>query len=451
MALVIIAVMTVGIGFLAVFIIKSFAQPKKIDGIKKLIKQQKYPQAQKLAKSIIAKDPRDYAAHYWLGRAYLADGKSELAFMEYKSVAQNAVFDSTIPEVPFRTQLAGLYMRFNQPDAALKEYLLLTKQDPTNAEHFFNTGKLYEQQGHADLGMGFYQKCLQINPKHVKAHAALGLMLFRGKDMKGAQNEIATAIKLDPNNFSTYYYQGKILKESKDYPGAVKAFEKALRDPEFKQRALLERGSCYMMANSIDNAMMEFERAIKASKNDRSNETLYARYFLAACYEKNRKIDKAIEQWQAIMSINKSFKDVPAKLNEYKDLQSNDSLKEYMTCATDELLEICKKAASAMGFATQTAEIKKWGALIIATEQKNDDWKALRKQMFMIAFFRETEPLEEPVVRNLVDQTKTNGCVKTIVCTSSGFTSSATGFAESRPVELISKEKLEQVLAKAGV
>ena len=206
-----------------------------------------------------------------------------------------------------------------------------------------------------------------------------------------------------------------------------------------------------MMANSIDNAMSEFDRAIKASKNDRSQETLYARYFLAACYEKNRKIDKAIEQWQTIMSVNKNFKDVAAKLNEYKDLQANDSLKEYMTCAPNELLEICKKAASVMGYATQTAEAKKWGALLIATEQKNDDWKALRKQMFMLAFFRETEPLEEPVVRNLVDQTKTNGCVKTIICTSSGFTSSTTGFAESRPVELVAKEKLEQVLAKAGV
>ncbi|MDE7140919.1 MAG: restriction endonuclease, partial [Treponemataceae bacterium] len=65
MALVIIAVITVGIGFLAAFVIKSFAQPKKIDGIKRLVKQQKYAHAQKLAKSIIAKDPRDFVAHYW--------------------------------------------------------------------------------------------------------------------------------------------------------------------------------------------------------------------------------------------------------------------------------------------------------------------------------------------------------------------------------------------------
>ena len=450
MALVIILVMLVGIVFLAVFVVKSLAQPKKIDGIKRLVKQQKYAQAQKLAKAIIAKDPRDMAAHYWLGRAYLAENKADLAFTEYKNVAQNAVFDATIPEVPFRKQLAELFVRFNQPEDAVKEYLLLTKQEPTNADNFFNVGKLYEQTGHADMSMGFYQKCLQIDPKHVKAHAALGLMLFRGKDMRGAQREIDTAIKLDPNNFSTYYYQGKILKESKDYPGAVKAFEKALRDPDFKQRALLERGSCYMMAHSTDNAMSEFERAIKAAKSERTQETLFARYFLAACHENNRDLDKAIEQWQAIMSVNKNFKDVASKLNQYKDLQSNDSLKEYMTCAQDELTEICKKAAAAMGYATQTAEAKKWGVLIIAAEQ-SDDWKSVRKQMCLIAFFRETEPMDETTLRNLVEQAKPRGCSQTIVCTSSSFTSTATGFAENRPVELIPKERLEQVLAKAGI
>ncbi|MBQ7160041.1 MAG: tetratricopeptide repeat protein [Treponema sp.] len=350
-SLIIIAVMVVGIGFLVVFVVKSLMQPKKIDGIKKLVKQGKYARAEKLAKAIIQKDPRDYLARYYLGRAYLAEHKNELALMEYKSVGQNAIFGPQIPEASFRTQLADLYMKFNQLEDAQKEYLLLTKLEPTNAEHFFNAGKIYEQLGHADTAMGFYQKTLQLNKKHVKAHAAMGLLLFRGKDMRGAQQEINTAIQLSPETFSSYYYLGKILKESKDLPGAVKAFEKAVRDPEYKQKALLEKGSCFMLANAPDKAVAEFERAIKASKNDHAQETLFARYFLAACHEKSRNIDKAIEQWQLIMQANKNFKDVASKLSQYKELQANDSIKEYMTCGQEDLVEICKKAAAAMNFA----------------------------------------------------------------------------------------------------
>ena len=91
-----------------------------------------------------------------------------------------------------------------------------------------------------------------------------------------------------------------------------------------------------MIAGRIDNALVDFQRAIELDKDNSQAETLYARYFLAACYEKSRKIDKAIEQWEAIYKRNKSFRDVSAKLSEYKDLQANDYLKDYLTCSNEE-------------------------------------------------------------------------------------------------------------------
>ncbi|WP_191017016.1 tetratricopeptide repeat protein [Treponema zioleckii] len=449
---VIISLLGAGVVGLAFFLVKSMLQPKKLDSISKLIKQQKFSAAQKVAKSMIAKNPRDYLAHYYLGKAYLADKKNELALMEYKLVNQNAIFGGEIPETEFRKQLSQLYLKFNQSEDALKEFLLLTKLDPGNAENYYMCGKIYEQKNRAEQALGFFQKAIKYNRKHVKAHAAMGLLLFRSKQFTEAKKEIDLAISLSPETFSSYYYLGKILKESKDYSGAVKAFEKALRDPEFKQRAYLERGSCYMMANSVDNAMAEFEKAIAASKDERSQETLYARYFLAACYEKNRNIDKAIEQWQSIYQHNHSFRDVGAKLSEYKDLQSNDSLKEFLTCSSAEFAELCKKAAlDGMSMVAQKIDQKKWGVQMIAVEQKKDDWMNVRKQLYLINFYRDAEPIEDSEIRRVLDMAKSQNCSKTYLCSSAGFTSSASGFAENRPIELIGKEKLERILAKAGI
>ena len=445
-------ILLVLIGFLGVFLIKSLAAPKKLDGINKLIKQQKFAQAQKLAKSLIAKDPRDYHAHYYLGKAYLADHKNELALMEFKTVANNALFDAQLPEAEFRKQLSQLYLKFNQLDDALKEFLLLTKLEPTNAEHFYQCAKIYEQQSNAETALGFYQKAIKFNKKHVKAWAGMGMILFRAKQFNDAKKAIDYALKLSPETFSTYYYLGKIQKENKEYPAAVKSFEKACRDPEFKQSALLERGSCYMMAGATDNAQLEFEKAVKAGKDEKSQETLYARYFLASCYEKNRKIDKAIEQWQIISKINRNFRDVSSKLSEYKDLQSNDSLKEFLTSSNAEFLEICKKAALAgFNMSAQTTEEKKWGCQIIATEIKKDDWMNMRKQLFLLNFYRITEPIEDAEVRRTLDFAKSKNCVKAYACTSSEFTSTALRFAENRPIELVGKDKLEAILAKAGI
>lgn len=449
--LAIILVLIVGIVILIGVALKSVMQPKKISSVAKLIKQQKYQAAQKMAKSMIAKNPRNYVAHYYLGKAYLADRKNELALMEFKTVNQNAIFNGDIPETEFRKQISQLYVKFNQTDDAIKEFLLLTKAEPMNSENYYMCGKLYEQKGKNDMALNFYQKAIQHNRKHVKAHAAYGLALFRAKQIGEAKKEIDLAISLSPETYSSYYYLGKILKEQKDYSGAIKNFEKALRDPEVRQKCFLERGSCFLAANSMDNAILEFEKAVKASKDENSHETLYARYFLASCHEKNRDIDKAIEQWKAIYQRNRSFRDVGAKLSEYKDLQSNDSLKEYLTCAEGAFGDLCKKAAGGLNLVSQKTEETRWGIRMIATEMAKDDWKDNRNNRFLVDFHRESEPIGDGEIRRVLDKAKSLKCSKSYVLTSSGFTSAATGYAENRPIELVGKERLEQVLEKAGI
>ncbi len=433
---------------LFVFAVKNMAAPKKIEGVAKLLKQGKIPAAIKLSKSLVQKDPKDYLAHYYLGKSYLADGKNELAFMELKHVDEKGIFDNRLPENQFRKSIAVLYKKFNQPEEALKQYLLLTKLEPSVADNYFQAAQIYDANNRHNEAMGFYDKTLKLDKKNVKAHAAMGLLLYRAKQINEAKREIDTAIKLSPDTYSTYYYLGKILKDNKDLPGAIKAFEKGQRDSEYRQKSLIEMGSCYMMGNSIDNAMNCYERAIAASKDGTTNETLYARYFLAACFEKTHKIDKAIEQWEAISARQKNFRDVGQKLAEYKDLQANDSLKEYLTSAENEFIEICKRACEkGMSCNAQQVEPKKWGCQIVATEGATD-WHSVRKQSFLMSFYRNSEPLEESVVQKMMEEYKSKSCTKGYIFSSSGFTHPAQKLAENRPIELYGKAELEKVLDK---
>ncbi|MCR5762766.1 MAG: tetratricopeptide repeat protein [Treponema sp.] len=449
---IIISILIAFIIFISCIILKNLFTPKKIGNIQKLIKSGKIQAAEKTAKSVLTKNPKDYVAHYWLGEAYLADNKEELAFMEFKTVNENAVFNGDIPELKFRKKMSALYLKFNYTEDALKEYLLLTKLEPANSENFYNAGKLYESINQPTAAYVAYEKSITLDKRNSKAHAAFGYLLFRNKKIAEAKKEIDTAIKLSPETFANYYYLGKILKESKDYSGAVKAFEKSQRDPEMRQRSLIERGSCYMIADQIDNAIGEFDHAIKCSKNDSNQETIYARYFLAACYEKTHQIEKAIEQWEAISKRNKSFRDVPAKLNEYKDVQTNDAMKEYLTTAPQQFMEVAKKAAKAgYNLACQKVEQTNFGCIMLATEDSKDNWKNMRQQIFLVEFFRNSEPLSETAVRKAADLVKAKGYYKAILFSSSGFTGDALNFAENRPLILAGKEIVEHILNKAGV
>ena len=76
---------------------------------------------------------------------------------------------------------------------------------------------------------------------------------------------------------------------------------------------------------------------------------------------------------------------------------------------------------------------------------------SVRKQLYLLRFYRAADPLEDSVVRQALDDLKEANCSRAYIFSSSDFTRSARAFAEGRPVELIGKEPLEQALKKSGV
>ncbi|OJF75993.1 MAG: restriction endonuclease [Treponema sp. CETP13] len=438
--------------FLVYFIIHYFVAPEKTDGIQTLLKQGKVSSAIKLAKRLLNNNPDDYHAHYYLGKAYLADNRPELALLEYKIVNKKAIFSTGLSELTFRKESAQLYKQFNRDKEALQEYILLTKLDPSNSDFFYNAGILFEKSNKTEQALIYYEKAILLNKKNGKAHSAKGRLLYRTKQYSEAKKELDIAVTNSPNIFENYYYLGKILKEAKDYPSAINYFEKSLRDPAYKVRSYIERGSCYMYANREDKAVLEFEKAINSSKNDSSKEMLYAKYFLAATYEKQHKLEKALKLWQSIFSVDHSFKDVASKLATYSDLQHNDNMKEYLTSNTDNFVEICKKTAEqAMHFSIKQGSSTSFGARFVVTETNKNNWMNIRQQLILLLFYRDPDLIKDTIPRKLIDDMKKNNCVKGIICTSSDFTRSAKTFAESRPIELINREKLENILSKISV
>ena len=62
-------------------------------------------------------------------------------------------------------------------------------------------------------------------------------------------------------------------------------------------------------------------------------------------------------------------------------------------------------------------------------------------------FYRDPNLIEDSYLRTLQEDMKKQSIIRGVIITSSGFTRTALEFAESRPLELINKDKLEQMLA----
>jgi len=435
------------VGVLTLFIIKSFIAPRKIESVADLLNSGKNQQAIKAAKQLLAKDPRHVDAHYLLGQAYIAEGKTELALMEFKMVNQIGKFDGLCREVPFRKQAAELYRKFDQPEEALKEYLLLIKKEPVQADHYVAIGELFEDRQMTDKALPYLQKAVELNPNNADAHLRLGILIYRKKKLVEARAELEAAVKLDSENCQAHYYLGRLLKEIHEYPAALRSLEKAQRDPEYKSKSLIEAGTCYMSMNNMDRAISALERVINLDGNTTANEMMYARYFLSLCYEKVRNIDSAIEQWEEIYAKKPSFRDVAQKLSQYQELRTDDRMKDYLTSSPEEFEQICRAITAGLKLEARDVMANPHGLEINAVEAEKN-WRSGRPMPRLILFMRDTDMIDISIVRSLSEKMKKDNISRGIVVTCSNFARKAIEFAETRPIDLVNKDQLSAVLKK---
>ncbi|MGL1891524.1 MAG: tetratricopeptide repeat protein [Spirochaetaceae bacterium] len=437
---------------LLIFLIVKRATNQNIGTVQALVKQGKASVAIDILKKILAKDPQNVDAHFLLAKAFMLENKPELAFMEIKSINKIGEFSAACPEREFRQLSSKLFLQFNQPDEALKDYLLLIKLEPYEGENYYNVGLLFEDRQKANKAINYYKKTIELNQRHSGAFMHLGMIMFNTKRFKDAKTFLDSSLKYDDSNFTTYFYLGKIAKEAKDYEGAIIAFEKSLREKSIKLKALIERGICYIALKKYGTAIAELEKALTLVSKDpeikvTEQQLLYTHYFLAMAFEIERDLDKAIEHWQYINNKKKNFKDVAEKLSQYKELQENDKMKDYLTSTNEEFSEICKAICNEINYTTQDLKDIKDGMQIIGLESGKKDWKAAKKLPYLIRILRESSPVSETSVRSILDEMKNLGIMKSILISSSEITSDAKKHAESRPLELIGKGKLVKILS----
>ena len=317
LSLAIIIILTAGIAFLVVFLVKNVIIPRRAAAAISQQNRSKLLRKIRSLKALIEKDPQNVEARYMLGKAYLADKREEQAFREYRSAARMGIIGKNIPEMEFRETLATLYAKFHEEEEALKEYILLIKSHPENADYYFQAGRLFSNRNRPDLAEQYLRRAVMLNPNDELYRFELGHHYFLGKKIKEAGAEFEAALKLSPEDGQILIYLGKVHKEAKEFTLAIPYLEKAARNPEHKLRALVELGSCCMSLRMLDRAVEELERAVACIEKEAEPDSLYARYFLAMCFEKQQEFTKAIAQWDKIYAQKKNFRDVGEKLTQY--------------------------------------------------------------------------------------------------------------------------------------
>lgn len=280
------------------------------------------PTAQPSAKSTESKTPvaktgtrSDRAEayyHYALAHMYEEQitmyGRSDLA---NKALEEYRLAIEADPSSEFLTSaLAELYVKTGRIRDAVLEAQDILKRDPNNIEAHKLLGRIYlrslgDMAGNNNgsdnvlkLAIEQYEQIVKIEPENVDDHLLLGRLYRLNNDLQKAENELKTAVKLDPNSEEAVTTLALLYTDEGDTARALQVLS-AVPDAGRSAKLYAALGATYEQRKDYKAAIDAYKHAIML---DRDN--LDAIRGLAENYLNDGQIDAALDQYKVIADAN---------------------------------------------------------------------------------------------------------------------------------------------------
>ncbi len=427
------------------YIANIYIFPRKLEEIQQLIESGQTKIAIRKLNDIIEKDDRNHYAHYLLALAYEKENNIQYAIVEYRQVLKIGKYDEKVNEVNIRNHLASIYKARNAVEEAKKEYLLLTKLDPANYEPFYELGIIFFNLGQIEKAIPYFRKSISNNSKHGASFYYIGQAYYRMQNYPDAKQAFIEAIKVDQNDYKSHYFLGLVLRQLGDYEWAIKEFETAQKSDDIKVKCFLAKGTCYLEREQLPKAVIEFDRGLKFAKRGSDTE-LNLRYFLAEAQEKMRDLHSAISNWEKIVAVNPTFRDVQAKLKSYAEFRQDDRIKDFMIAGLAQFEHTCRKISESMGLTVMDVDIISDTEVEIIATDTEGKWRNTRRTNKIVRILRTTDVVNDKLLRKLHEKLKEKNATRIIIITAGDFTQSAVDFSNTRPIELYGKNDLLRLL-----
>ncbi len=429
----------------SLYLVNIYVFPRKLEEIEKLIEGGQIKLAIRKLGEILEKDDRNGYAHYLLAEAYLKENNIQFAILEFRQVLKLGKFDDNVREVEVRSRLAKIYRERNANEEAKKEYLILTKLDPSNYENYYHLGVLFFNNGQFDKAIPYFKKSIASNNRHDMSHYYLGQVHYRTGNFSDAKQSFIDALKIDQGNYKAHYFLGLVLRQMGDYEWAIKEFEISQKSDDLKVKSFLAKGTCYIEREQLPKAVIEFERGLKFAKRGSDTE-MNLRYFLAEAQERMRDLHSAINNWEKIVQVNPNFRDVQEKLKSYAEFRQDDRIKDFMIAGLAQFEHTCRKVVEVMGHNIMDVDIMSDTDIEMLVTETEGKWRNTRRSNKIIRILRTTDTINDKLLRQLHEKMKPKNANRVVIISTGDYSQSAMDFSNTRPIELIGKGELVKLL-----
>ncbi len=250
--------------------------------------------------------------HYTLAHMYEEQvtiyGRSDLA---NKSLDEYRLAIEADPSSEFLTSaLAELYVKTGRIRDAVLEAQDIIKRDPSNLEAHKLLGRIYlrslgDMPGNGNgsdnvlkLAIEQYEMIVKIEPTNVDDHLLLGRLYRLNNDLQKAENELKTAVKLDPDSEEAVTTLALLYTDEGDTAHALQVLS-SVPDAGRSAKLYAALGTTYEQRKDYKSAIDAYKHAIQL---DRDN--LDAIRGLAENLLNDGQIDAALDQYKVIADAN---------------------------------------------------------------------------------------------------------------------------------------------------
>ncbi len=154
--------------------------------------------------------PKDFDAHYYLGRIYFEQSKLTLALDTFRrALALNP------QSVRAHNHLGQTLEGLTRLDAAMSAYQSAIRVERHGMERsewpYYNLGSLVLSEGDAPRAVALLEQALERNRSSVQTRTKLGVALSAASRLDAAAEHLRAAVEAEPHNSDAHYQLGRVL------------------------------------------------------------------------------------------------------------------------------------------------------------------------------------------------------------------------------------------------
>jgi tetratricopeptide (TPR) repeat protein len=442
MILLLIVVLMLSLSIVVAFLV-SAQRKNRMERALALLKSGDYGEALKSLTEIYKRNTNDKTLNWYIGLCHENLGNLELALVEYNKVSLSTVFLPPLNEAEVHERIALINLKLGNMERAAQEFRIVTALDQSNAGALYHLGIIERDNGENQQAITTLGKAIKIDDSFLQAHLEIGKLNLGLNYLERAKRSFRRCIQLDPSLVEAHFYYGLTLEKMRNFKDSLEEFQKALGGEAFVFDTHVHMGNIYLELSNTTQAFEHFEHALEIGTSD-AKKLVEFKYNYGNYLVKAGDLKRALQLWKEVYAVSPEYKDTAEKIEIYSEVGRSENLTRLLTASKQDYLAAGLALCRLLRVHVESHRYGKENFVEITGSMRQG-----REDVTVIVHFaRWTSQVGEIPVRELLERMNEENAAKGYFITTSMFSAKAQKHAKVRPLTLIGRDRLEEMLSK---